>query len=193
MTLSPSTISDLQTHHTYTGQPAALLPYCLPSHQSWPHTVHNSGLFLFIMKGLPPLVLLQFASTSSFHFTDLFSTSCLCCSLVSPGIAWSVVSIILQVESKMMSGWTEGCPCKCIIVLLKDLQTNGSTGFSKESMKCIFVRSAIDWLCICKVADWYEGFFILNVAHKCVNWSLSHSKHLCNHYTQLIQLFFSVQ
>lgn len=62
-----STISDTQTHHTYAGQPVALLPYCLPSHQSWPQPPHCRGLFLFIKGGFPPLVLLLFASTSSFH------------------------------------------------------------------------------------------------------------------------------
>lgn len=65
------TISVAQTHHTYAGQPAALLPYCLPSLQSWPRTPHCRGLFLFIMGGFPPLVLLLFASTSSFHHWPL--------------------------------------------------------------------------------------------------------------------------
>lgn len=49
---------------------SGLAPYCLPSLQSWPRTQRCRGPFLFIMVvrgGFPLLVLLLFASTSSFH------------------------------------------------------------------------------------------------------------------------------
>lgn len=63
-----STISAPQTHHNFTGQPVALLSYCLPSLQSWPQSPHCRTLFLFIKGGFPPLVLLLFVITSSFHW-----------------------------------------------------------------------------------------------------------------------------
>lgn len=46
------TISVTQTRHSYTGQPAALSPYCFPSLHSWPCTLNCRGLFLFIMGGV---------------------------------------------------------------------------------------------------------------------------------------------
>lgn len=80
-----TTISVTQTHCTEAGQPVALLPYCLSSLQSWPHTQRCRSPFLFIMVcmcvcfwGGSSICIVSVCHYFLFSFTDLFSTSCLC-------------------------------------------------------------------------------------------------------------------
>lgn len=70
--VSPMTLDVLLSHpHRHIRPTLVSQRPCSPivSHpsQSWPRPRHCRGLFLFIMGGFPPLVLLLFASASSFH------------------------------------------------------------------------------------------------------------------------------